>query len=155
MLTTIEMIFLLSFIQWYDYSTFFPHCKWRVWVISQQKRRVFYGCWDLPPHLLCMSPQFVKHDASWRWLKGDSGDFQAVNRCSDVTAMTLRRTRCRLVVWRMRESGAWCGERIMVPVEATLSTYIAIKPRTQWTSSSVKSVHRSYKRIYGLCNGVW
>lgn len=57
--------------------------------------------------------------------------------------------------WREQDGGVCYCKHISVPEEATLSTYIAIKPRTQWTSSSVKSARRSYKRIYGLCNAVW
>lgn len=59
------------------------------------------------------------------------------------------------LLWGEWERGTWYIRHIMVSVAVTLSTYAAMKPRTKWTSSWVKSIHRSYKRIYGVCNGVW
>lgn len=46
--------------------------------------------------------------------------------------------------------GIWYIRHIMASVAVTLSTYSAITPRTKWTSSSVKSIHRSYKE-YMVC----
>lgn len=159
MLTTIEMMFL-SFIQRYYYSTFSPTVNGIIrgkYGLFLSKNRLLESieiclltCYAFPNSLLktlfnlkrCLFKVcgWFPSSKPQQWCHGD-----------DLTAHTLQLAH----VEDERESGVWWGKRIMVPVEATLSTYIAIKPRTQWTSSSVKSVHRSYKRIYGLCNGVW
>lgn len=81
----------------------------------------------------------------------------AVNPSGGSHGASLTQHSIHTAAWLSRkwERGIWCTRHIMESVAVTLSTYSAIKPRTKWTSSSVKSIRRSYKRIYGVCNGGW